>query len=568
MNKKWHILPKIDDNLINKFPELPPVILQLLFNRGLKSQDEIDEFLNYDYKQGSHDPFLFNDMERAVTRIKTALKNQECVVIHGDYDADGVCSTTILYKTFIKIGFKNVDIYIPHREKEGYGINQNTIKYLREKGATLIVTCDCGISNKDEVAVANEFGIDIIITDHHHQPEILPAAFAIINPMVENEKYPFKYLAGSGVAFKLCQALMTSLKADKENGYFEKWLLDLVAIGTVADVSPLIGENRTLVKYGLIVLEKTKNLGLQKLIEVSAIKTDSINTYSISYQIAPRINSAGRIDHANTAFELLVTDNIEKAIVMASDLQKNNQERQRITDRATEEAKKIIMPEKNTDPIFFAEKDDWNSGIIGLIAGKITQEYYRPTFIFTQQGDNYVSSGRSIPEFNIIEAVEKQADLLERFGGHAAACGLTIKKSNYEVFKKQIKGLADKNLKELELKPSVEIDCELELTELNWQLADYINKFEPFGEMNFRPRFVTRNLTVNQVTPVGENNKHLKLSVNNENGQVKKVIIFNCESICPNLQLGDTIDLTYEIIINEWNGNKEIELNCIDLIKK
>ncbi len=554
MEKKWRLMPKITNNFIKKFPEISPVILKLLYNRGLTNQKLIDEFLYPD------------DMKKAVNRIKKAVKEKEKIVIHGDYDADGVCATTILYSTLKKIGAENLEIYLPHREKEGYGLNFKTIDFFKNEKINLIITCDCGISNYDEIAQANQYSIETIITDHHHQPKEIPEATAIINPNLKNESYPFKQLAGVGVAFKLAQALIKEFNISDQEA-FEKWLLDLVAIGTVADISPLIGENRTLVKYGLVVLSKTKRLGLQKLFEVAAINLEKLNTYTIGYQISPRINSAGRVDHANSAFKLLSTNNLEEAIIIASELNKNNQERQKITDQITEEAKKIIQPEISKEIIFFAANENWSSGIIGLVAGKICQEYHRPVFIFSIIDDNYTGSGRSIPEFNIIEAVESQSKLLDRFGGHSGACGLTVKKENYEKFISNLKTLAEEKLTGIELLPTLNIDLELKINDLNWSIVEELEKFEPFGDSNPRPKFLTKNLIVNEVNFVGNNNQHLKIKVNDEQGLSKKVIIFNCEDICPYLQVNDKIDLVYELITSQWNGNKEIELNAIDLKK-
>jgi single-stranded-DNA-specific exonuclease len=566
MEKKWQTLPKINDKLAKKFPEISPVILQLLFNRGIETQKQIDEFLNPDYSQDIHDPFLFNDMKKAIARTKKAIENNEKVVIHGDYDADGVCATVILFVTLKKLGLKNLDIYLPHREKEGYGLNLNTIEYFKKNKIDLIITCDCGVSNFQEIKQAKKYSIDTIITDHHHGPKILPEAVAILNPIIKDEKYPFKYLSGCGVAFKFIQALLEDFNYSAKES-FEKWLLDMVALGTVADISQLVGENRTLVKYGLVVLAKTKNLGLQKLMNVSGIDNKKINTHTIGFQIAPRINSAGRINHANTAFKLLSTQNIEEAIIIASELNKNNQERQKITERTVNEAINLIKPDKSDDKIFFAYSENWNSGIIGLVAGKICQEFHRPTFIFTANDNQYVASGRSIPEFNIIEAITTQSGILERFGGHSGACGLTIKKENYKLFCKNLKEFSEVKLKDIELLPILSIDAELDITKLNWKIVDQLEKFAPFGNSNPKPKFVTRNLTVNEVKPVGNNNQHLKIKINDRSGAVKKVIIFNCETVCPNLQIDDKIDLVYEIIVNTWNGNKEIELNCLDLKK-
>jgi len=566
MQKKWQILPIVPNDWQQKFPEIPPVILQLLYNRKLDSQEKIDEFINPDYSQDLHDPFLFNDMRKAMERLHQALNEKEKIVIHGDYDADGVSATVIIFNVLKKSGFENLDIYLPHREKEGYGINLKTIEFFKKQKINLIITCDCGISNKLEIAEAGKAGIETIITDHHSEPAELPQAVAIINPTLKNENYPFKNLAGSGVAFKFAQAILREF-AVSESETFAKWLLDLVAIGTIADVSPITGENRTLVKYGLTVVAKSKRLGLQKLIEIAGIKREKINTYTIGYQIAPRINSAGRIDHANTAFKLLSTTNLEESIVIANELNKNNQERQKLTEQIFNEASKQIAEQLTKNLILFAKNEKWNPGVVGLVAGKICQEHHRPTFVFGSDGRFLVGSGRSIPEFNIIEAINGQKDLLERFGGHPGACGLSVKAENYSELIENLTNLANQKLKDFELLPFLKIDAEITINDLNWDLVDWLDKFEPFGDFNPKPKFLIKNLLINDLNLVGSNNQHLKIKVADEQGSIKKAIIFNCEKLCPNLQLGELVDLVFEITVNHWNGSKEIELNCQDLKK-
>ena len=347
MVKKWKIAQKINDDFRNKFPEISPVILQLLYNRGLKSQDEIDIFLGPDYNQNQNDPFDFSDMKKAVEIIDQA----ERITIFGDYDADGVTSTALLYLSLKRIGKENLSIYIPNRLKEGYGMSRGAVKELIKKKVDLIITCDCGITNIEEARLAKEAGVKLIITDHHLPGNELPEAEAIICPTVKGEKYPFKKLAGVGVAFKLAQAL---LREGENSQAFEKWLLDLVAIGTVADIVPLLGENRILVKWGLLVLNKTQRLGLKELIKSINVK-GGLGTYNIGYQIGPRLNAAGRMDHANIAYDLLITDDEAEAIAIANDLNGKNKERQKATDEMMKLSLEQIGEPGDKDKILFSK---------------------------------------------------------------------------------------------------------------------------------------------------------------------------------------------------------------------
>jgi len=362
MKKKWKILDKAPKDFFSQFPEIDPIVLQLLYNRGLKTQKQIDEFLNPDYGQDQHDPFLFKDMEKATKRIFKALTNKEKVAIYGDYDADGVTSTAVIYNVLKELGFKNIEVYIPYRMTEGYGINEVAVKEFEEKNIDLMITVDCGIANKEEIALANKKGIDVIITDHHHEPLNPPdKALAIINAKVKGEKYPFKDLAGVGVAFKLAQAL---IKKSREKGIdipkgYEKWLLDLVAIGTVTDCVGLIGENRTLVRYGLVVLNKTKRIGLRKLIEKANLTLGQIEAWNIAFQLGPRLNAAGRLDHASTSFKLLTTDDKKEAEEIVEGLEKTNRERQKITEKMVDQAKEQIDDKKAKSSIISVIGQNW-----------------------------------------------------------------------------------------------------------------------------------------------------------------------------------------------------------------
>ena len=566
MNKyKWIIKEPISEEIQARFPQVLPIILQLLWGRGLRSQEQIDEFLYPDYSQDLHDPWLFSQMDVAVKRIEAAKAKNEKVVIYGDYDADGVCGSVILSKTFQKLGLPSA-VYLPDREKEGYGLNPAAIKKLAENGVKLIITVDCGISNAEEVDLAKAAGLEVIITDHHHLPAKLPAALAIIHPLAD-KNYPFKHLAGGGVAFKFAQALISYPSfAIPDAASFKKWLLDLVAISTVADMVPLIGENRTLVKHGLIVLSKTKNLGLKKLMETAMINPEKIDTYTIGFQIAPRINAAGRMDHANTAYELLITENIEEAITIAYELNRKNSERQALTDKLVAEAKKQLGEITAELPVLFAWGEKWNAGVIGLVASKLTQEFARPAVALSFDGQTFVASGRSIEEFNLIEALDHFKDYFIKYGGHAGAAGFSVARENFEEFKGKFLAYARDRLKGAAFVPKVFIDQQISLPTVGWPLLEMLEQFQPYGQGNARPRFLIRGLKVVLAEAIGRDSSHLRLMVE-QNGQQRKIICFGFGDLCDRLASGEMIEAVVELGVNEWNGNREIQLSLIDIKK-
>jgi len=674
MFKKWQIADKIKDEFREKFPEIDSLVLQLLHNRGIDTQDKIDEFLNPDYGEDLHDPFLFKDMRKAVDRILEAIKNNEKITIFGDYDADGVTSVVVLEKVFNELA-GNIDVYIPHRGKEGYGLNEKALKVIKENGSSLIITVDCGVSNYDAIDYANDLGIDVIITDHHQPPEKLPNAFAIIDPKVSDEKYPFEDLAGVGVAFKLAQALTRGFTRI-ENGSSRiawhseldaefrsrsrikcgmtnenvagqkaiwchshkgtiapspdqiKWLLDLVAVGTVADCSPLVGENRTLVKYGLIVLNKTRNLGLKAIMEtaglakseaqgVRCVEDATVNGWNIGFQIAPRLNAAGRLDHANTAYQLLTTESPEEAKEIAGSLNETNNNRQEMTKKATDEAKEIIEKDQKNNIVLFAKNNNWQAGIIGLVAGRISQRYYRPVFIFTKIEGKIVASGRSIPEFDITQALKQTEKYLKRYGGHSQACGLELKSEKiYDDFIKKFSEVAGKKLDGLDLTPLLHIDAEIKADTIDWEIYEQVKKIEPYGMGNPQSIFVIRNLQIMEVRIIGKDGKHLKLKLRgldadsdadrsrkrgfmrhsepageesrelaggrkgffavaqNDAGRMVSPKIINAIGFSLNdkerawgakLKVGDFIDVVGHIDVNEWNGNRELQMKVVDL---
>lgn len=593
---KWILSEIPPSDFLNNHPELPPIVARLLWNRNLRTQEQIDEFMNPDYISDIHDPFLFNEMKQAVEIIFTAIENNQTICVHGDYDADGVSAATILVSTIKKIGGQKVNVFIPHREIDGYGLNPHTVDYLKQQNTGLIITCDCGISNTNEIKQAQSLGIKIIITDHHTVPSERPPADAIIHPKVPGENYPDKNLAGAAVAFKLAQALLKTYQTKHETlpdgekpEACEKWMLDLVAIATIGDMVPLIGESRTLTRYGLIVLNKTRNFGLRELLKISGIADENCNpkrgkfdATTIGFQIVPRINAAGRMDHANSAYQLLSCLDFDQAKILAAGLNQNNTDRQRLTDDIVSQAKKQIIETKQTEnPILFAYGESWPAGILGLVAGRLKDFYYKPTFALakvsedknnSETGSEIVGSGRSVEEFNIIETLQSMSEMFIKYGGHPQACGLSIKEENFQNWKNKITEIAKEKLTGVELVPQIKIDAEVALEDVDWKLYDLLQKFEPFGVGNEEPKYAAHGLTVVSVNPVGQNGNHLRLMVKHNSHLVRKTIAFGFGNVDRHpddwgntLKPGDKIDLAFSIGVNEWNGNRELELKIEDI---
>ncbi len=567
MKKKWQIYRPISKEIIRQYPEINKIILQLLANRKLlQDSQEINSFLFPKYDD-LHDPFLFSQMKAAVDCFFKFYQAGKKIAIYGDYDADGVTSSAVLAALFqeLKVDFQ---VYLPDREKEGYGLNKKALDYLAQQGVKLVITVDCGISNAEEIAYAKKLGLEVIVTDHHYPPPQLPDCL-ILNPQID-KKYPFAKLAGVGVAFKFAQAIWRTKEKEKtKREAFEKWLLDLVALGTIADCVPLVGENRILAKYGLIVLNKTKRRGLRCLIEKASLKKGEIDSYGVSFRLAPRINAAGRMDHANVAYKLLAARNSRKATEKASLLNDSNNARQRLTDNALKRALKEIGNKPSQKVLFFRD-DECPLGILGLVAGKIAEIYHRPTFVLAAKGEELVASGRSVGNFNIIQTLGELKDYFSHFGGHAMACGFTLKKEElFDSFKQDFLSLAEKRIKADDLAPALLIDAEINFQDIDWNLLDSLKKFGPFGEGNPKPLFLTRGLKVLSRREVGQNGKHLKFFLHDckENN--------NCSLDCIGFGLsggwrrkikpGDKLDIVYEIDENCWNGNKEIQLKIVDL---
>ena len=587
MKKQWHLLPTAPTSFHENFSSLPSVVATLLYNRNIQNKEAIEEFLQPEYQKHIHDPFLFTEMAQAVERIFAAIEKNEKITIHGDYDADGVSASTILTDTLFALGANHVDVYLPHRETDGYGLNTNTIDYLHTQGTKLIITCDCGISNTKEVSHGNTLGIDTIITDHHAVPETLPEACATIHPKLPKETYPCKTLSGGAVAFKLAQGLLAQHKKEHEtlahgetHAGFEKWLLDMVAIANVADMVPLIGETRTLTKFGLLVLNKTRRIGLKKLfIETGIAETDgtlkhAITEETIGFRLAPQINAAGRLDHANTAYKLMVAKSGAEGIDLAYALNEQNKERRALTLEYVDEARKQIIGKQDANPILFVYSDRWTTGIIGLIASRLKDEFHKPTIAMAPKQGEVTGSGRSIKGFSLIGAMQEIPEHFSKFGGHPMACGFSL--ANPEGMLDLRDALCErytKNTKDVDMTPLLEIDAEIRLEDITWELYDSLELLTPFGQGNPKPQYMAKDVKIQKVEAMGKDARHLKLHLTHHTPVIRKAIGWSmCDSNaaqnwCNLLQNGDVIDIVFEIDINEWNGRRELRITLTDIRK-
>jgi len=545
-----------------------PLVLRLLAQRGLASAEDAEGFFGSGYGD-LQDPLEIAGMEKAVERISAARDKKEKIAIFGDYDADGVTASAILFEVLTELGIADVISYIPDRQLEGYGMNEDAVEYLRKENVKLIITVDCGITNLKEVEKANGFGIDVIITDHHHIPQNIPEAAAVINPNLESSKFKCKNLAGVGVAFTLARALCQKINPEKSEQL--KWLLDLVAIGTVADCVPLLGENRILVKYGLVVLSKTKRAGLREMFQVGRIEISEDNipdARKVAFQIAPRINASGRMDHASHAYNMIVEKDKVKARELALEVESKNQERQKVTAEIVREAQILANNSFREKKLIFAASPHWPVGVLGLVAGKIADEFRKPTIILQEQEKEniFVGSLRSIPEVDIMEILNECSDLLAKFGGHSQAAGVTVARENMEKFYALFSASVAREMEGVDVTPSINIDAEISAGDINWELVNDLKKMEPFGMGNGEPVFSAKNMIVAESRVVGNGSKHLKLSLRSEGSpKIFKSIGFSMGEKFPDLASGDIIDIVFNLQEDEWNGNKKIQLKLIDM---
>ncbi len=536
---------------------ISPILAQLLINRGLCDVQEAHHFL-YGDLSACFDPFLLKGMDGACRRIKKAIKNKEKILIYGDYDVDGITSCALLKIVLHSLG-ADAYTYIPNRLEEGYGLNPSAVKFASDKHIKLIITVDCGIGAIEEVGLANSFGIDIIITDHHQtKKDGMPAAFCIINPHQEGCTYPFKHLAGIGLAYKLSQALM------KKRYYFLEKHLDLVALGTVADVAPQKSENRIFTKHGILRLNDTQNLGLKSLIAVSGLGKKDISSSHIGYILGPRINAMGRIGSPDIALKLLLTDNKVEADRLAGILNKENRSRQKIEAEILDEAISKVEREVNFKEhrVIVLAKDGWHPGVIGIVASRIQEKYYRPTILIAIKEDIGKGSGRSIDKFHLFDALMNVKNHLLNFGGHQKACGLSIHKSNISKFRDEINIYAKKNISDTDLFPKIDIDVDIPLSNLNMSFINELALLKPYGPENPRPVFSSsRVMLKDEPRYIGRNGFKMWVT---SGGITCEAVSFRRASIdIP--KPGQILDIVYSPDINSWGGIDSIQLDLRDI---
>lgn len=600
--KIWKINESAPLELLNQKAELSSLLIQLLYNRGFKKISDMEMFLKADLEKEKtlsfdteneiafYNPFLFRDMEKAVDITIDNIKNKKKIVVYGDYDADGVTSSAVLLET-LQILHADVEVYLPDRVSEGYGLNKRAIKKIADQGFGLIITVDNGIRNKEEVKFAKSLGLEIIITDHHVLPEKredLPDC-PIINPADKEDNYPFNFLAGVGVAFKLICALLykADISAQQKRMISEK-SLDLVAVGTIADMVTMLGENRLLVREGLKALNKRKRTGLNELILSTSIRDDKeIESWNIGWQIGPRLNAASRLAHANSAFSLLISTDKEEAKDLAQDLNLKNQSRQKITEEMTTQVEEQI--DKNNLPavIIGVAKDGqiWNEGVIGLVSGRITEKYYHPSLVITRLVEelefnaeekkmipkkvSFKGSGRSIEGFNLIEAIEGCSEFLNKYGGHPMACGFSINgEDNLKLFIEKLESIAQSKIDTKILTPKLKIETELKAEDINIKTVEDLAKLKPYGQHNQQAKFVSYKFQINEINIIGSDSQHIKfkLSLSSDSKVVSVwAISFGGAEKYKDYNISDIIDLVYYLDINEFNGRRDVQLKIIDI---
>ncbi|MDD2922657.1 MAG: single-stranded-DNA-specific exonuclease RecJ [Anaerolineales bacterium] len=557
--KRWLVQPPITPEAEKALEKFPRILRQIVFNRGYATDADARAYLNAK-PSFNPDPFQMTGMRAAVDRIQYAIEHHEPIAIYGDYDVDGVTSTALLVEAF---QYLNADArgYIPNRFEEGYGLNNNALDELKSSGIKLVITVDCGIRSPAEAEHARAVGLDLIISDHHHPAEgDLPPAFAVINPKQKGDAYPDKDLAGVGIAYKIAEALFSQQPSAPILGS----LLDLVALGTVADLAPLTGENRILVRNGLKQMRQTTRQGLFSLAAVADVSLPKVNAGHIGFSLGPRLNAAGRLKEALAAFELLATKDSNRAGQLAQELNIQNRERQNITREMQIAAEEIAMRDDPNAFLLCAAHEDFNSGVIGLAASRLTETHYRPAIVASKGADETRGSCRSIPEFHITDALDQCADLLVRHGGHAAAAGFTVKNENLSALVERLKAIAKNQLEEKDLRATLIADVDVSLAEMRGELYEKALRYlEPTGYGNPNPTFVARNVKVKNARTVGADAKHLKLTLEDETGYPHNAIGFKLGAW--QTKMPPRIDILFTYEPNEYNGKITYQLNLKDL---
>ncbi|WP_138227662.1 single-stranded-DNA-specific exonuclease RecJ [Paenibacillus algicola] len=557
---EWRVPPPNQEAARRLAEELSisPLTASLMAVRGIESIEAAEQFL-HGSAQHSHDPMLLHGMEQAVPRIRKALQEQEHILIYGDYDADGVSSTTLMIQLMRHLE-ASYDIYIPHRSNEGYGLHNHAIDWAYQQGVSLIITVDTGISAVEQIAYANRLGIDVIVTDHHEPPEVLPDAYALINPKLPHCRYPFKGLAGVGVAYKLAQALVEDPP--------EEWL-QIVAIGTIADLMPLLEENRMLVRQGLESMRTTRYEGLRSLLSVSGIDVPQVTSVHIAFSVAPRINAAGRMDHAGKAVTLLTTSNREDAERLAWELDALNKKRQQTVDNIADEALGLIQSRFSPEqlpPVLVVAGEGWNEGVVGIVASRLLEKFYRPVIVLgiDPESGQCKGSARSIPGLDIYEALHHCKDVLEHFGGHPAAAGMSLHRDRLPMLEEGLWSFAKQVLTDDHLIPVQQADLECSIREITLAGLDELELLGPYGMSNTVPKMVFREVTVIEARKMGKESRHLRLRLQQEQG-VLEAVGFGYGHLADVLPSGTSISVLGEMSVNEWNGSRKPQLLIQDL---
>ena len=559
MNKKWQVYNVneaqveeiINNNNVNK------LIATILSNRGITNQKDIDIFLN-PTRQDFHNPYQMPDMEIAVERIIKAIENKEKIIIYGDYDVDGITSITVL-KSFLKDRGIDAKYYIPNRIEEGYGLNIPAVEKIAKEKYDLMITVDCGISCIEEIRRANELGVQTIVTDHHEVGESLPEALAVVDCKRKDNKYPFRELAGVGVVFKLIQAL--SIKLNLEEKEYLKYL-DIVCVGTISDIVPLVDENRVITKLGLKLVPISKNIGLRTLLASTGYK--EVNSTTISFGIAPRINACGRMGEEKEALRLFLTNDLHEAKEITERLNNYNLERQETEKRIFKQALEQIENGEKDKSCIVLGQEGWHHGIIGIVASKVTDIYFKPSILICFEGEEGKGSGRSIPGFNLHDAVMNCDTYVGKFGGHSMAIGINVKRENFEKFKKEFEEYTQ-NSHISDIIPIIQIDKQVDIKKINIQEVNELKLLEPYGEGNKMPVFLIKNLKILSIRSLSEG-KHIKLKLGIDNHMID-AIGFNMGEVADKYLIGDKVDIVGSLEVNQFGGNENIQVNLKDLRK-
>lgn len=551
--QRWNVCPPVPSDLSSQLSGFDPLLVQLLYNRGITEPAGFEPFIAGDERL-ANDPLLLPDIDKAVARINRALLGGELIAVFGDFDADGITAAAVLVQGISQLG-GNVIPYIPHRLNEGHGLNDAALEHLRLEGASLVITVDCGITGASEVERGRDLGLDIVVTDHHVPSDTIPDAVAVVDPKLPDSEFPFPELAGVGVAVKLLQALFRAANRGAEVDEF----LDLVALGTVADMVPLTGENRYLVKRGLEVLNQSRRVGLQELMLSAGLEMGKLDAQDISFSLGPRLNASGRLGHGVTSYELLMTSSREKARELAAMLEAGNAERRRLTTEAFENAREKLAGEDGELPLLVVGDSGYQPGVVGVVAGRLVEEFYRPAVVIHFEEGTARGSARSIPDFDIIAALTECRDLLTRFGGHSQAAGFIMPGSDVDKLRERLQEIAARELADVDLRPALSVDTVIPLSALRGQTYKMIGRLEPYGQANQIPCFLSKKVQVVSSRAVGADGDHLKLKVRDGN-VVWDAIAFGLG----HRELASHLDIVYNLETETWTGRELLRLNIQD----